>query len=196
MGPSVSFLCIRGSVHQLSVHPRDHLSTFRVSAGLFVNIRQIFVLPQDLMQLSIWHAFPSSNSINFSVYGTGSVATEPSVNFRQPSVRPRDNLLTICASAGTSVNIVNSLCDRRIFRKLSVHPCELPSTFPTSTGPSINLYTNILCICGTFCQLSVHPWDLSATFRESAEISSTSVNFLYGHRTFCQHASTLCSSAG
>ena len=100
------------------------------------------------------------------------VATGPSINFRQSSVHPRDNLLTIFASTGTSVNFVNFLCCRRNFRKLSVHPCDLPSTFSTSTGPSINL-----------CRLSVYLRDHRSTFCASAR---PIVRFLSISETYCQ----------
>ena len=124
------------------------------------------------------------------------VATGPSINFRQPSVRPKDNLLTICASVRTFVNFANFLCARRNFRKLSVHPCDLPSLFPTSAGSSINVcrlfvylrdhpstfcasaapFVKFPCISMTFIKLSAHLRDLP----------STSVNILCIHGTFCQ----------
>ena len=125
-------------------------------------------------------------------------ANGPSVNFHQPSVHSRDNLLTFFASAGPSVNVCQLYCGRRNFRKLSVHPWDLPSTYPTSAGLSINL-----------CQLCVHLRDHLSTFRASAgpfvnfpcvsrtffklsahlqDLPSTSVNFLCICGTFSQLA--------
>ena len=45
---------------------------------------------------------------------------------------------------------------------------------------------SFVCNHGTFCQLSVHPWD----------ILSTSVNFPCVHSTFHQLLSTFCATAG
>ena len=148
---SIKFPCDCGIIHQLSERLlglpstsahfpcgcgsfREIPSTFHLCAGHFV------IIPCDCRT---FHSIPSTSvkiMCLWDLLKTFCEATGPSVNYCQPSVRPRHNLLTICALAVTSVNIVNFLCGRRNFRKLSVHPCDLPSTFPTSAGPSINLY--------------------------------------------------------
>ena len=61
---------------------------------------------------------------------------------------------------------VNFPCGCRNFRKLSVHPWDLLSTFPTSAGPSVNL-----------CQLSVHLRDHSSTSVHQSDIPSIPSNF-------------------
>ena len=175
--------CVCGTFHQLP-------STFHSCTGHSV------IIPCDR-----WTFHPISLTsvkimCQWDLLKTFRVATGPSVNFRQPSVRPRDNLLTICVSAGTSVNFVNFLCGHRNFHKLSVKPCDLPTTFPTSAGPYINLcrlsvflkdhpstfcasagpFINFPCVSRTFIKLSAHLRDLP----------STSVNFLCIRGTFHQ----------
>ena len=169
---------------------REIPSTFHSCAGHSV------IIPCNR---GTFHPIPSTSvkiMCLWELLKTFCVATGPSVNFRQPSVRPRDNLLSICASAGTSVQFVNFLCDRRNLRKPSVHPCDLPSTFPTSAGPSINLCrlsvylrdhqsaicasagpcVNFQCVCRICIKLSAY----------SRDLPSTSVNILCIRGPFCQ----------
>ena len=78
VGPTVNFPCIRGTYRQLSVHLRDHSSTFRTSGDVpstSVNflcvrgtIRQIFVCQRNIVSSSInipcgcraFHQLPST----------------------------------------------------------------------------------------------------------------------------------------
>ena len=64
----------------------------------------------------------------------------------------------------------------RTFCPLPMQPQDLMSTFCAAAGQSVNIAYGR----GTFCQLSVL----------SRELPLTYVNFLCGHRTFCQHSST------
>ena len=148
---SVSFPCIRGSVHQLSVHPRDHLSTFRASVGPFVNKRQISVLPQDLpstFRVSTGPSvnFPSGHGTFCQLLKTFLASVGPSVSFHQLSVHPWDLPLTFHASTGFSVNFP---CGCGSFHKLL-------STFCAAKVPSVNFPFSR----GTIRQLSVHQGDL------------------------------------
>ena len=155
---------------------RDHPSTFCASAGLSVNIRQISVLPRDLLQLSMRHAFPSSNSINFC---QNYVSMRPSENILCGHWTFRQLLSTFCTSEGQSINY---LCICGTFR-------QPPST---SAGHSVNF----LCIRGTFHQLSVRPQkfcQLPPTFRAPA---GPSVNISYGSGIFRPLLSIFCASVG
>ena len=188
-------LRIHGTFHQLlstfcasegpSVHQQDLLSTsalFPCGCGSFRQIPSTFpsctghsVIIQCVR--GTFHPIPSTSVQVLCLWDllkTFRVATGHSVNFRQPSVRPRNNLLTFCASVGPSIKVCDFPCSRRNFRRLSVHPWDLLSTFPTFTGPSINFCqfsvhlgpsVNIPCVSGTFHQLSVHPQELHLTFR-------------------------------
>ena len=78
LGPSVSFLCVHSTFHQLFVHPQDLLST----SVTFLCIRGIFC------------QLPS----------TFCASVEPSVNSRQLSAHPWDHPSTFQANAGPSVN--------------------------------------------------------------------------------------------
>ena len=158
---------MRGTFRQLSVHLQELPSLFHASMGSSVNFRllQDFSInfPCDCRTIQqlferLWGLPPTS--AHFTC-GCGSYREIPStfhlcaghsviIPCNRGTFNPIPStsvkiLLTICASAGTSVKFVNFLCGRRNFRKLSVHPCDLPSTFPTSAGPSINL-----------CRLSVY----------------------------------------
>ena len=161
--------CVCRTFHQLP-------STFHSCAG------HSAIIPCDR---GTFHPI-SSTSVKimclWDLLKTFRVVTGPSVNFRQPSVHPRDNLLTICASAGTSMNFVNYLCGRRNFCKLSVQPCDLTST-------SINFPS----FSGTIRQYSVHQQGLSSTFHAPV---GPSLNFPRICGTFCQPPSTFCASTG
>ena len=109
------------------------------------------------------------------------VGTGPSVNFRQPSVHPRDNLLSICASAGTSVNFVNFQCRLGTFRQHFLRPWDLLSTS-----------VNFPCLHGAFGQLIVRLRDFPSTFPVNG---GPSVNFSCIRRTLCA-SRTFCASAG
>ena len=161
---SVYFPCVPRTIRQLSVHQQDLLSTsahFPCGCGSFCQIPSTFcscgghsVIIQCVR--GTFHPIPSTSVKVLCLWDlqkTFRVATGHSVNFRQPSVRPRNNLLKFCASVGPSVKVCAFPCSRRNFRRLSVHLWDLLSTFPTSTGPSIN-----------FCHLSVHLRDHPSTF--------------------------------
>ena len=121
----------------LSVHPRDYLSNFCVSAEHCVIFSKHYVRPRDL----------PSTSVNFCTFSA------PSVNIPCDRGTFRHLQSTFCAVVGLSAN----------FRQLFVHLRDLPSTFHatadiTSTflapaQPSVN-----------FHQFSVRPRDLPWTF--------------------------------
>ena len=89
---SVNFLCILGTLRQLSVHPRDLQSTFCASVGSSINFPcglgvfcQHFVWPMDLL----------STLVNFPcLHGA----------FAQLSVRPWHFPSTFTVAGGTYVN--------------------------------------------------------------------------------------------
>ena len=178
----VTFLCVCETLRQLSVHPRELLSTFRDCAGPLVafcqlcirgTFRQFSVLPQDLSS-----AFCTAAGL--------------SVKFRQLSVRLWDLLSTsvnfpcafsspsnFCAPAGSFLNILHgyrtfhqhqstfraSVGLTANLRQLFVRPGYILSTFCLAGWPSVNFH----CIHGT-CQL--HSNSLYYTVVQAVQQSS------------------------
>ena len=145
-------MCIRGTFRELSMDPRDLLSTFCACAGPWVDFRQLLCIRGTFRQLSV---FLQGLSSAFRM------AVKLSVKFQQISIHPWDLLSTS----------INFLCIRSTFH-------QLPSTFRAPAGSSVNN----LHSCRTYRQhqftfrasaglivnlrqLFMRPGDLLSTFR-------------------------------
>ena len=162
---------------QLSVHPRELLSTFCACAGLSGDFRQLLCIRGTFRELSIRLR---------DLLSTFCPCAGPWVDFRQ-----------LCASVGTSVKFP---CFRRAFHLLSVWQRDFPSSsnnFPyirgifcqlplTSVRPQYlpSTSVNFLCTRGIFRKQSAWPQNLP----------STSVDFPCICGTYHKLASTFCEA--
>ena len=176
-GPSVGFLCISGTFHEYSVCLHNIPSTSVNFPCICRTFHQFSMRPRDLPSVSVnsfhfcW-TFPSNfrvtaaPSINFPsscgvfcqlphIFRADAGLSIRARTFCNHSVQPRDlpsHSINLCQNDVSVRPSENILCGHWTFH-------QLPSTFCTSEGQSINY----LCISGNFCelcQLSVRPQEL------------------------------------
>ena len=157
-GPPSNFLYGRGTVHQLSLRPRD-LPSSAVNISCVRNIYLKFpCFCQTFRQLSSSFCTSAEPSIYF-LY-----VCRTSIKFCQLFMCPWEHRKVpygywiFCqlqsffhAVAGLSVSF---LCIRGTFRQLSVHARDCLLTFCVSAASSVN-FSQLLCGRGTFHQHSV-----------------------------------------
>ena len=174
---------------QLSVHPRDYPSTFRVSVGPSVRLPSTF---SATMLPCVLSAYVNFKRVHMTIC--------------QLSVHPRDIQLTFRASMGLSVS----------FHQFSVHLWEHASNFNASVRHSVNfpfvcgtfrqLWSTLRVSAVpsvNYRQHFVHPRDLLKRSVQLLDLPSTSVNYPCGIGSFCQLSvhprglqSTFCAPTG
>ena len=133
---SDNFLCVCVTFRQLSVCLQDIPSTFCVSAGLSVNLRELYMQPRNLPSTFRATAGPSVTSINICTF------SRTSVNIPCDRGTFRYLQSTFWVVAGVSAK----------FRQLCLSPQDLPSTFVKYPWFHRNFFQHFL-----------HSWDLPST---------------------------------
>lgn len=183
MGSSINFTLGRRSIWQLSVRPRNILSTFHAVAGHSINFCCLFILLEDLP--SPYVNISCDRRTFTQLPSTLCAAAGLSMNFRQHSVLLLLELPSL---------FVNISCGRRMIRCLSRLPVYLPSTsvnIPCCQEPSVS-FCHLSVQSGNFHQHSVRPLDILSTSVTCPCSWGTSNQLSTWRRNFRQ----LCTAAG